>query len=124
MCSRVAGSGSPDRCDGGTGHDAGWIDRNPAMAVKPSKVGQNPTLPFSDEEVERILDAARTLSTMGRHGPKIEPMVLLLRYSGVRIQDAACLERARACVTLDRHGRAHESIADEIVKRCHCRCSR
>jgi len=76
-------------------HDAGWVDRNPAMAVKASKVEQNPTLPFSDDEVDRILDAARKLKTFGRYGPKIEPMVLLLRYSGLRIQDAACLERAR-----------------------------
>ena len=65
------------------------------MAVKSSKVEQNPTLPFSDDEVERILVAARALTGFGRYGPKIEPMVLLLRYSGLRIQDAACLERAR-----------------------------
>lgn len=76
-------------------HDASWVDRNPAMAVKASKVEQNPTLPFSDEEVDRILEAARKLTPFGRYGPRIEPMVLLLRYSGLRIQDAACLERAR-----------------------------
>ena len=76
-------------------HDAGWIDRNPAMAVKGSKVEQNPTLPFDDDDIQRILAAAAKLSTFGRYGPKIEPMVLLLRYSGLRIQDAACLERAR-----------------------------
>ena len=76
-------------------HDSGWIDRNPAMAVKSSKAEQNPTLPFSDEEVERVLDAARALTGFGRYGPKIEPMVLLLRYSGLRMQDAACLERSR-----------------------------
>lgn len=76
-------------------HDAGWVDRNPAMAVKASRVEPNPTLPFSDEEVERILQAARKLRSFGRYGPRIEPMVLLLRYSGLRIQDAACLERAR-----------------------------
>ena len=75
--------------------DSGWVDRNPAMAVKSSKVEQNPTLPFSDDEVERVLVAARALTGFGRYGPKIEPMVLLLRYSGLRIQDAACLERAR-----------------------------
>jgi integrase len=75
--------------------DSGWVDRNPAMAVKSSKVEQNPTLPFSDEEIERILVAARTLIDFGRYGPKIEPMVLLLRYSGLRMQDAACLKRAR-----------------------------
>lgn len=39
--------------------------------------------------------AARALIGFGRYGPKIEPMVLLLRYSGLRMQDAACLGRAR-----------------------------
>jgi site-specific recombinase XerD len=75
--------------------DSGWVDRNPAMAVKSSKVEQNPTMPFSDDEVERVLVAARALTGFGRYGRQIEPMVLLLRYSGLRIQDAACLERAR-----------------------------
>ena len=65
------------------------------MAVKSSKAEQNPTLPFSDDEVERILIAARGLNGFGRYGPKIEPMVLLLRYSGLRMQDAACLARER-----------------------------
>jgi hypothetical protein len=63
--------------------------------VKGSKVELTPTLPFADDEMERILEAARALSTRGTYGPKIEPMTLLLRYSGLRIQDAACLARAR-----------------------------
>ena len=75
--------------------ESGWIDRNPAMAVKTSKVDQKPTLPFTDDEVDRILAAARELKGFGTYGLKIEAMVLLLRYSGLRIQDAACLERAR-----------------------------
>jgi integrase/recombinase XerD len=74
-------------------HDSGWVDRNPALAVKGSKVEPNPTLPFSDDEVERIVVAARDLKDFGRYGPKIEPMVPLLRYSGLRMQDAACLAR-------------------------------
>ena len=65
------------------------------MAVKSSKVEQNPTLPFSDDEVDRVLVAARALTGFGQYGSRIEPMVLLLRYSSLRIQDAACLERAR-----------------------------
>jgi integrase/recombinase XerD len=76
-------------------HDSGWVDRNPALAVKGSKVEPNPTLPFSDDEVERILVAARDLKDFWSYGPKIEPMVLLLRYSGLRMQDAACLARER-----------------------------
>lgn len=75
--------------------EAGWIERNPAAALKPTKVPHKPTLPYTDVEVERLLDAARALVGFGQYGPRIEPMILLLRYSGLRMQDAACLERAR-----------------------------
>jgi site-specific recombinase XerD len=75
--------------------DSGWLERNPASALKPTKVSHRPTLPYSYEEVDRLLKAAQQLSSLGRYGPCIEPMILLLRYSGLRIQDAACLERKR-----------------------------
>jgi integrase len=42
-------------------------------------------LPFTDEEVERLLAAARGFVQFGNYGPKMEPMLLLLRYSGLRI---------------------------------------
>jgi len=72
-----------------------WIERNPAAAIKPPKVTQQPTLPFEDGEIERALVAADQLATWGTFGPKLRAMILLLRNSGLRIQDAACLERAR-----------------------------
>ena len=72
-----------------------WIQRNPARAIKPPKVTQQPTLPFEDAEVERALTAADQLATWGTFGPKLRAMILLLRNSGLRIQDAACLERSR-----------------------------
>lgn len=75
--------------------EAGWLERNPAVALKPTKVPHRPTLPFSDEEVERLLEAGRSMTAFGRYGPRIETMILLLRNSGLRIQDAACLERSR-----------------------------
>ena len=65
------------------------------MVLKAPKVTQRPTLPFEDADVERILKAADQLSDWGTFGPKARAMVLLLRYSGLRMQDAACLERAR-----------------------------
>ncbi len=65
------------------------------MVLKPPKVTQRPTLPFEDAEVDRVLTAADQLSDWGSFGPKARAMVLLLRYSGLRMQDAACLERAR-----------------------------
>ena len=59
--------------------DAGWLERNPAAALKPSKVPHRLTLPFAEAEVDRLLVAARTLVDFGQYGPRIEPMVLLLR---------------------------------------------
>ena len=41
--------------------EAGWIERNPAAALKPSKVPHRPTLPYTEEEVDRLLVAARAL---------------------------------------------------------------
>jgi integrase len=65
------------------------------MVLKPPKVTQRPTLPLEDSDVDRILKAADRLASWGTFGPKIRAMVLLLRYSGLRMQDAACLERSR-----------------------------
>jgi integrase/recombinase XerD len=72
-----------------------WIERNPAKAIKPPKVTRKPTLPFEDAEVNRALTAADKLKSWGTFGPKLRAMILLLRHSGLRIQDAACLERVR-----------------------------
>ena len=76
-------------------HESGWIERNVARAVQAPKVPPRQTLPFDDSEIRRILASADRLAGHGQYGPKIKAMVLLLRYSGLRIQDAACLERAR-----------------------------
>jgi len=75
--------------------DSDWIESNPAMVLKPPKVSLRPTLPFDDDEMTRILAAADSLASWGSFGPKARAMVLLLRYSGLRMQDAACLERSR-----------------------------
>ena len=72
-----------------------WIERNPAKAIKPPKVTQSPTLPFDEPEIKRVLESADKLAEWGSFGPKLRAMVLLLRYSGLRLQDAACLERGR-----------------------------
>ena len=49
--------------------EAGWIERNPAAALKPTKVPHKPTLPYTDVEVERLLDAARALVGSGSTAP-------------------------------------------------------
>ena len=80
-------------------HGSGWISSNPALAVKPPKSDSSPTLPFEEAEIETMLAAADTFTTKGNFGPgnrkRVRAMILLLRYSGLRISDASTLERSR-----------------------------
>jgi integrase/recombinase XerD len=72
-------------------HDSGWIKENVAMKLKAPKVIAPPTQPFTRDEFQRIVKACE--SYKGNSGPMLKAFVLLLRYSGLRIRDAACLRR-------------------------------
>ena len=81
-------------------HDSSWIDENPARKLKNPKVEYNPTLPFERDEIVRILAACEGYAEKcGRgnneYSRKLRALVLLLRYSGLRIRDAAMLSRDR-----------------------------
>jgi integrase len=75
------------------------MSSDPSALVKPPRAQESPTLPFEAGEIEALLKAADTFNAGGRFGAgnrtRIRAMVLLLRYSGLRISDAAVLERAR-----------------------------
>jgi integrase/recombinase XerD len=70
----------------------GWIDKNPAEGVTPPKVTQSPTLPFTAEEIQRLLDA---LPKFRGDGERLRAMIGLLQFSGLRIGDAVSLKRDR-----------------------------
>jgi integrase/recombinase XerD len=77
-----------------------WIAENPGNFVKAPKVTQRPTMPFSEDEMKRIIAACdRYPNCHGnydpQYGPKLKAFVLLLRHSGLRIGDALMLERKR-----------------------------
>jgi integrase/recombinase XerD len=70
-----------------------WTPENPASELKSPKVTLCPTLPYTREEMVRILAAVDDYTKeMPRHGienaRRIRGLVLLLRYSGMRIGDA------------------------------------
>ena len=70
-----------------------WIAENPAAQLKNPKFTARPTLPFTHEEMIRILQACdRYRDGYGRPGQlsarRLRAFVLLLRYSGMRIGDA------------------------------------
>ena len=70
-----------------------WIANNPASEIKSRKVVMRPTLPFSRDEMMRILlaIAERTEECELPAKPnarRLRALVLLLRYTGLRIGDA------------------------------------
>lgn len=77
-------------------HDAGWIVENHARKLKSPKVTPHPTLPFSREEMVRILAAVDNFGKPGSlNRRRMKALALLMRYSGLRIGDAVTLSRER-----------------------------
>lgn len=72
--------------------DAQWVGRNPVNGLKRPKVKQSPTLPFSKEEVTRILQACEKYPG---HQDRIRAFVLVMRYAGLRIGDTIALSKNR-----------------------------
>ena len=66
---------------------SGWIDRSPVENIIPPKADSPPTMPLSRKEVTAMLQSTDNM-------PKERAMLLLIRYSGLAIQDAATLKRA------------------------------
>lgn len=86
--------------------ERGWITKNFAKQMKQPKGAAPVTLPFTPEEAEAILAACDHIGN--REAPRVlwarkraRAFVLLLLYSGLRISDAAGLEKRR----LDPDGR-------------------
>jgi len=74
--------------------DGNWIADNPAKKLKNPKITDSPTLPFSREQVVNILAACADYPDR-RNAARVRALVLLLRYSGLRIRDAVTLSRER-----------------------------
>lgn len=65
----------------------GWVRKSPMTGIRPPKSDSSPTMPLSEDEVRALLRAAE-------RQPKEKALLLLLRYSGLAIGDAARLERS------------------------------
>ena len=59
------------------------------MLLKPPKGVPKQSVPFSDEEIEKIMAAVEEFDVHRRK--QLRAFVLLLRYSGLRIQDVVRL---------------------------------
>jgi integrase/recombinase XerD len=76
--------------------ESGWVEENPARKLANPVVRTPPTMPFERDELIRILAACdRYQDNYGRPGQanaqRLRALILLLRYSGLRIRDAVTL---------------------------------
>lgn len=74
--------------------DAGWVEDNAARKLKNPKITDPPTLPLSREQVTAILAACHVYPDRA-NAVRLKALLLLLRYTGLRIRDAVTLRRDR-----------------------------
>ena len=71
----------------------GWLQESPAKPLKSPKVGETDVIPFSEEEIERILKACGAYP-----GPNRERLIVLTKLmltTGLAIGDASMLSKDR-----------------------------
>lgn len=79
--------------------DRGWIAGNPARRIRPPRIDDIATLPFTPEEIIQMLEAAERMVGMWTEDTPLvrrraRALVLTLLYSGLRVGDVAQLRRA------------------------------
>jgi integrase/recombinase XerD len=75
-------------------HDRNWVESNPAKKLKMGKNEEPPVEPFTKDQVARILAAIADYPDK-QNAVRLRALILLLRYSGLRIGDAVTLDRSR-----------------------------
>ena len=74
---------------------AGWIPRNPAAALSPIKVNQAPTLPLTDPQYKKLVEAIPKVFPDATKAARVRALIRAMRYTGLAIGDAVGLERSR-----------------------------
>jgi integrase/recombinase XerD len=77
-----------------------WIAESPVSDLKAPRVSLKPTMPFTHEEMGRILEAVniycQETSANGRENAcRLRALVLILRFSGMRLSDVVALSTER-----------------------------
>jgi site-specific recombinase XerD len=82
-------------------HDRQWVESNPATRIKLPKVSIRPTMPLTRDEFVKVLTACDTLQLKSEssvaecNAQRLKTLVLLMRYSGMRVSDAVTLTTDR-----------------------------
>lgn len=76
-----------------------WVPANPILSIKLPEVTPWPTQPFTRDEMNKILAGCDEFPIKGIYGDgnrkRLRAMILLLRYTGLRIRDGVTITRDR-----------------------------
>ena len=61
-----------------------WLTKNPALSLKAPQIKSNPTLPFTSDEMVKIMEAAKA-------DQRVYAFIAVMRSSGLRISDVTKL---------------------------------
>jgi site-specific recombinase XerD len=75
--------------------NAGFIPRNPASALSTIKVDVAPTLPLDASQYQTLLDKVSEVFADPIKAARVRALVRCMRYTGLAISDAVCLERTK-----------------------------
>jgi site-specific recombinase XerD len=70
-----------------------WLDQSPAQPLKSPKVGETDVVPFSEEEVEKILKACKSYE--GPNRDRLVVLTLFMLATGLRISDAVTISKSK-----------------------------
>jgi len=73
-------------------HESGWVPTNPTTPLKPPKITEPPTAPFTKAEVTSILKTCDSYPDKV-NAVRLRAPVLFLRYRGLGVRHAATLSR-------------------------------
>jgi integrase/recombinase XerD len=73
-------------------HVSGWIATNPALALKPNKTVDKQIVPITKDEFTKLLKACDTYPDKTNR-IRLRAIVLVLRYTGLRIRDVVTLRK-------------------------------
>ena len=73
--------------------DRGWTTKNPARALRIPKLEANDVVPYTCDEVVKIIAACDGIGKGSYERRRARAMTLVMRYAGLRISDVVTLSR-------------------------------
>jgi integrase len=96
--------------------DREWTSKNPANSLERAPVHDNEVVPYTRNEIVKIIAACDEIGRTSYERRRSRAMVLLMRYAGLRISDVVTLERGhiRGAYLVKRTVKNHKLIQVEL----------